>query len=274
MSWHSPLFRCKVAPTLPRNDSCHSSTSHSCSHSLHWDWWCPPVLLCTCAYSGTHRHCSPCSGGTVHRQGSLVWCVGGFACCTECIPQESTPSNLRVWSFWGESSPCAHQHWCIPPVLLPPLPVMITHTMITHTDYIFFSYSFLLLSPSSTFWNILLQPTLLWYDEHSSWDQYDIEWCSRFWRVLLPSTMTSLFGTIYYRLYGFKYKYPVVAILYSSLVFVYILSNLLWSSQLLSSLDFASSSETSVHWTTELPWFTETLSHAHAEHSGVNRLLT
>ena len=43
----------------------------------------------------------------------------------------------------------------------------------------------------------------------------DVEWCSIFHYLLLTSIWLHKFGLIYYRLFSIKYKYHVVAVLYS-----------------------------------------------------------
>ena len=86
--------------------------------------------------------------------------------------------------------------------------------------------------PSRTFYN----------STYSGSDQYDIEWRSTFYGLLASSIWLHMFRTIYYRLYGIKYKYHVVAVLYPSLVFVFLWTNLV-SSHHLSSLSFVLSSE-------------------------------
>ena len=60
--------------------------------------------------------------------------------------------------------------------------------------------------------------------DRSRMTKYDVEWHSTFHEFPGLSTWLNVLWTIYYKLYGIKYKYRVVAILYPSLVFVYFLT--------------------------------------------------
>ena len=75
---------------------------------------------------------------------------------------------------------------------------------------------------------LILQTTLIW----RSMTKYDVGWRSTFHEFPGLSTWLIVLRTIYYRLYGIKYKYRVVAILYPSLVFVYSLTNIVSLSSL------------------------------------------
>ena len=74
--------------------------------------------------------------------------------------------------------------------------------------------SFLFVSPPRTFRNILLWPTYHCHDSYSRPFQYDVEWRSVFHELPGCSIWLHTLWTIYYKLYGIKYKYRVVAILY------------------------------------------------------------
>ena len=75
-----------------------------------------------------------------------------------------------------------------------------------------------------TFQNLPWWSTYFRYDSYSRPFQYDIEWRSTFRELPGLSIWPHTLWTIYYKLYGIKYKYRVVAILYLSLVFVYSLT--------------------------------------------------
>ena len=75
-----------------------------------------------------------------------------------------------------------------------------------------------------TFRNVLWWSTYFHYDSYSRPFQYDVEWRSTFHELPGLSIWLHTLWTIYYKLYGIKYKYHVVAILYLSLVFIYLLT--------------------------------------------------
>ena len=101
------------------------------------------------------------------------------------------------------------------------------------------------------FQNVLQQVILLLSDVQSRSAEYDVGWWSTFHYVPLPSIWLHRFGTIYYRLYGIKYKYHVVAVLYPQSCIHLHLDNSQFPSQLLSSLSSVLSSEpwSLNHWT-------------------------
>ena len=93
-----------------------------------------------------------------------------------------------------------------------------------------------------TFRNVLWWSMYFRYDSYSRPFQYDVEWRSTFHELPVLSIWLHMMWTIYYKLYGIKYKYRVVAILYLSLVFVSFLT-IQFPSHLLSSLSSVLSSE-------------------------------
>ena len=70
-------------------------------------------------------------------------------------------------------------------------------------------------SPCITIQNLPEHSTYFCYDAYSRSFQYDVEWRSTFHELPGLSIWLICCGSIYYRLYGIKYKYCVVAILYS-----------------------------------------------------------
>ena len=137
-----------------------------------------------------------------------------------------------------------------------------------------FSYLFFPFLPCTiTTQNILERSTiLLQHDAHSRPVQYDVEWCSSFYYFQPPSIWLNSFGTIYYRLSSIKYKYHIVAVLYSQSCICPLLVQS-YSSHLLSNLGSVPSSELCplYHWTTLIH---RNLDLAHTEHSGAAKLLT
>ena len=119
-----------------------------------------------------------------------------------------------------------------------------------------FTISFLFVPPPRTFRNVLSWPTYHRHDSYSRPFQYDIEWCSAFHVFPGLSIWLHTLWTIYYKLYGIKYKYRVVAMLYLSLVFVYSLTILVSLSALVQFELCA------LLWTTT-PCTTEPLSSQH-----------
>ena len=77
-----------------------------------------------------------------------------------------------------------------------------------------FTVSFLSVQPSRTFRNVLSWPTYHRHDSYSRSPQYDVEWRSVFHELPGLSIWLHTLWPIYYKLYGIKYKYRVVAILY------------------------------------------------------------
>ena len=108
--------------------------------------------------------------------------------------------------------------------------------MTTRTLFSFYRF----FSPCTTFRNVLRWSTHLRYDSYSGPFQ---AWRSTFHELPGLSVWLYTLWTIYYRLYGIKYKYRVVAVLYPSLVFVYFSTITKSPSHLLSSLSFALSSK-------------------------------
>ena len=90
--------------------------------------------------------------------------------------------------------------------------------------YFIFTISIFLVPLPRTFWNGLQWPTYFRHDAYSRPYQYDVGWRSIFCGLPGLSVWRESLWTIYYKLYSIKYKYRVVAILYPSLVFVYLLT--------------------------------------------------
>ena len=80
--------------------------------------------------------------------------------------------------------------------------------------FLFLTISSFLVPLPRTFWNIPWWSTHFRHDAYSRPYQYDVEWRSTFHGFLGPSVWLDALWTIYYKLYGIKYKYRVVAILY------------------------------------------------------------
>ena len=77
-----------------------------------------------------------------------------------------------------------------------------------------FTVSLFSVPPPRTFRNVLFWSTYHRHDSYSRPFQYDVEWRSTFHELPGLSIWLHTLWTIYYKLYGIKYKYRVVAILY------------------------------------------------------------
>ena len=125
---------------------------------------------------------------------------------------------------------------------------------------LFSSFSLFIVPLPRTFQNVLWWPTYFRHDTYSRPFQYDVEWRSACHGFLGLSIWLHMLWTIYYKLYGIKYKYRVVAILYLSLVFVYLLTILV---PLSSSVRFELCA---LLWTSD-HCITESLFSQHQSHS-------
>ena len=121
MSWHSPLFRHKVVPTLPRSVSHHSNTGMivtviPLAKTDH-------VLLPCCAPMLVEVPIGPTA---LAMQAALIHGAVQLGVlrvlppALGCIPQGSTPVDPGVQSSQGGLSPHICPHWHVP--LLSPLP--------------------------------------------------------------------------------------------------------------------------------------------------------
>ena len=68
--------------------------------------------------------------------------------------------------------------------------------------------------PSETLYDTPFPSTMTHTPDHSSMTEYDVEWRSAFHEFLGLSIWLHSCTSIYYKLYGIKYKYRVVAVLY------------------------------------------------------------
>ena len=113
--------------------------------------------------------------------------------------------------------------------------------------------SFLSFSPFTISQNIPEHSTIVHVPLTSRILQTTLEWCRTFHWFPVHSIWLHRFGTIYYRLYGIKYKYHVVAVLYPQSCIHLSLDNP-DSSHLLSSLSSALSSKP-LNPVSLNPWF-------------------